>query len=141
MASEQITVQSWEPSPRQLALLNKYALGYSWHRAAQMEEIPVSTYQRWLQERPELRELGADMRRAAMENIAEVHQDLIRKCYAVLERVGDGDSDLAPDDQLARWAERILSKTTWPVVVAQGFASAGAALNGQQSLRLIEGAS
>lgn len=141
MTDEQITVAAWEPSARQFALLNKYAQGYSWNRAAQLEGIPMTTYQTWFVRYPELKPLGVEMRRAAMENIAEIHQDLIRKCYAILERVGDGDSDLSPEHHLARWAERILSKTTWPVVVAQGFASAGAALNGQQSLRLIEGAS
>ena len=139
MTSEPNTVRSWSPDKRQLALLDKYALGYSWHRSAQLAEVPVTTYQRWLAEIPELRAMGDALRLQVMKNLGEHHDDLVRKCYAILERVGDGDGELAPNAPLAKWAERVLGRTVWPVMLGRGLAAHGIRIDGQQALRLIAG--
>ena len=81
--------------------------------------------------------MGEDLRTKMIASLGDAHSGLVTRCYQVLERVGDGADDLRPDSALAQWAERILSKTTWPVLMVRGLSGAGVELNGQQALRLV----
>lgn len=137
MAAKPINVKPWTPDARQCALIETYALGYSWHRSAVMKGIPARTYHNWFRDHPEIREMGEELREQSLQNLGDAHQSLVTRCYSILERVGAGSDELSPDNKLVAWAERILSKTTWPVLMARGLSGAGVELNGQQALRLV----
>lgn len=136
MTGKPNTVEPWAPTPKMQDVAQRYALGYSWHRSCVLAEVPWVTVSRW-REQPEFLGYCEGLRREILLAAEPQFAAVIERAQAILLRVGD---DLQPDDPLAAWAERILSRTLWPVAVASGLARSGIAINSQQALRLAAGA-
>lgn len=136
MTREQNTVATWTPTPEMQAVANRYAMGYSWNRSAHLSGVPWSTLTKWRHEVPAFVAYAESLRMEVLESAEPQFAGLIEKCQGILLRVGD---DLEPDHRLAEWAEQILGKTLWPVLVARGMAAAGIAIDRGQSVRIATG--
>ena len=78
--------------------------------------VSLRTLDRW-RELPAFQAMIDDETAALMERIRGATIDLVTRCVDISGQVGRGELD--PDDSLARWAERQLSRTIYPVYVAQ----------------------
>jgi hypothetical protein len=117
------------------AVAQRYAMGYSWNRAAVLSGVSWATLTDW-RARPDFHGYAEGLRQEVLESAEPQFAGLIEKAQGILLRVGD---DLEPDDQLAEWAERILGKTLWPVLVARGMAASGITIDRGQSVRIATG--
>lgn len=141
MTSEPNSLAVWTPSPKQQAVAQRYAMGYSWHRCSVLTGVAWTTVSAWREppagkQTSEFVDYCEALRRDILTSAEPQFAAVIERAQAILLRVGD---DLGPDAPLAAWAERILSRTLWPVAVASGLAKSGIAITGQQALRMVAG--
>lgn len=139
MKRTQITVSPWAPTPEQDAVAQRYAMGYSWNRSAAMAGQHWTQVTRW-RENPAFVEYAESLRRETLLAAEPQFAGVIERAQTILLRVGDDDGDLSPTSSLALWAERILARTLWPVLVARGLAQSGLTIDRGQAVRLTAGA-
>ena len=135
MTDDSRTIAVWAPTPEQDALAQRYAMGLSWNRACIVTGTQWMVCSRW-RRIPEFVAYCEGLRAEAVQSASPQFAGIIEKAQSILLRVGD---DLDPDAPLARWAERILERTLWPVMVARGMAAAGVTIDRGQSVRLAAG--
>ena len=136
MTAEPNSLSAWAPSPAQQEVAQRYALGYSWNRSGIIAGVGWTTIAYWREHSPEFVEYCEGLREESVRSASPQFAGIIEKAQSILLRVGD---DLDPDSPLARWAERILERTLWPVMVARGMAAAGVTIDRGQSVRLAAG--
>lgn len=143
MTDEQISLEEWAPSDTQREVAEYLAAGYSQNRTAQIcKVVDLRTIQRWWAEHDEdgrypYREFVNRWKQEILANANPKFASLVDKCQEIQLRVADGNLD--PNSGLAIWAERQLSRTLYPVMVATGLARSGIPINPQQALRLVGG--
>ena len=124
MSDPGASLTMWQPSAQQREVIDRYALGYRWYTSSRMLDIPDRTMANWL-ELDAFRAAGEQARAEMRANVEPRFNNLVHHAFDVLERIGDGAGELPPDHPLAEWAERILSKTVFQVVVVRAGGAVG----------------
>ena len=116
MASKQISIQPWEPSPSQVLVAEKLKMGMSQRRAAEVCGFELRTIQRWWATQ-EFRAYVFALQRELLGQHGPVLGAMITRWQEIQAEVADGKRH--PDEAQAQWAERNLKETLHKVYVAR----------------------